>query len=133
MLLSLAMLRAIEPVHVGWILPSCGAVTGLPCLFCGFTRAMHFLLNGNVERAIYFNWLVFPVAAAMLAVTAVLLIEILRDVRIMTFAFHVTRFRLAVATVTLVALWTCNAWLAVSQQKTELLNERGPLYAVFVR
>jgi hypothetical protein len=30
-------------------------------------------------------------------------------------------------------LWALQVYLAVSQRKTELLNPRGPLYALFVK
>ena len=39
------------------------------------------------------------------------------------------RFHLAA----LLALWSLQVYLAVSQHKTELLNPNGPLYALFVR
>src|SRR2546423_12028625 len=62
-LAALLLLRWIDPVVAGGWLPfhpSCGAITGLPCIFCGMTRALHLLLNGNFIGAIYFNWLAFP-------------------------------------------------------------------------
>src|SRR5689334_24721080 len=39
---------------------SCGAMTGLPCIFCGMTRALPYLLHGDVARAVYYNWLSIP-------------------------------------------------------------------------
>src|SRR2546430_11615036 len=60
---ALLLLRCIDPVLAGsWLPfhPSCGAITGLPCIFCGMTRALHLLLNGDFIGAIYFNWLSFP-------------------------------------------------------------------------
>ena len=41
--------------------------------------------------------------------------------------------KLTIIGLTLFALWTLQVYLAVSQHKHELLNPRGPLYALFVR
>src|SRR5207253_10731737 len=74
---ALLLLRCIDPVVAGsWLLfhPSCGAITGLPCIFCGMTRALHLLVNGDFIGAIYFNWLAFPflgAASFLLALVAV--------------------------------------------------------------
>jgi hypothetical protein len=57
------MLALINPVSASAWVPfptSCGAVTGLPCIFCGMTRALHYLLHGDVARAAYYNWLSIP-------------------------------------------------------------------------
>ena len=75
----LLLVRATDPVVAGTWLPfhtSCGAVTGLPCIFCGMTRALHFLLKGDFARALYFNWLAFPLIAAVIRFGVLLTIEI---------------------------------------------------------
>lgn len=33
---------------------------GIPCPLCGGTRATHYLLRMDLERAWYYNWLAFP-------------------------------------------------------------------------
>jgi hypothetical protein len=50
-----------------------------------------------------------------------------------TNTFPVTPRRLTLIGLGLVALWMLQVFLAVSQQKHELLNPRGPLYALFVK
>ena len=91
----LATLRVIDPESTAWFpfRTSCGAVTGLPCLFCGTTRAMHYLLNGEVARAIYFNWLAIPLLVAAVTVLSMLTVEtaISRPVFQKRFAFRLTR------------------------------------------
>src|SRR5213078_4964678 len=75
----LLILRWIDPVVAGRWLPfhtSCGAITGLPCIFCGMTRALHLLLNGDFSGAIYFNWLAVPFLGAVDFFVAVCVIEI---------------------------------------------------------
>ncbi|HEY2102839.1 MAG TPA: DUF2752 domain-containing protein [Chthoniobacterales bacterium] len=135
---TIFMLRFIDPVAAtGW-LPvhlSCNAVTGLPCIFCGLTRALHLLMNGSLARALYFNWLAFPILAAIGFLIALFLVEIamrqsILKLRLVT---PITAKQVALVTGALIALWIMQAYLAVSQDKEELLNPRGPLYALFVK
>jgi len=135
---TLLLIRAIDPIVAGGWLPfhpSCGAVTGLPCIFCGMTRALHFLLNGDFDRALYFNWLAFPLIVGVTCLSVLLTLEITLQRKLLD--FHLVAFiswpRLAIILLTMVALWTVQAYLAVSQHKRELLNPHGPLYAVFVK
>ena len=135
---ALLLLRYVDPVVAGSWLPfhlSCGAITGLPCIFCGMTRALHLLLNGNFIRAIYFNWLAFPFAGAIVFLLALFAIEIAkrRVILRLNVIFPMTRWRLTVFGLSLFLLWTLQTYLAISQPKYELLNPHGPLYAVFVR
>ena len=135
---ALLLLRAIDPVAAAKWLPfhtSCGAVTGLPCLFCGMTRALHMLLTGQFSRAVYFNWLAFPFVVATVLLIALFAIEILcqrQFLHLRSIAPFSSR-RLTLCTFAVVALWALHAFLAVSQHKTELLNVRGPLYRYLVK
>ena len=136
-LAALLFLRRIDPVVAGsWLPfhPSCGAITGLPCIFCGMTRALHLLLNGNFVGAIYFNWLAFPFLGAVIFLIALFAIEIARQRVIWksSVVLSMTRPRLTAFGLGVLLLWTLQAYLAVSQHKHELLNSRGPLYALFV-
>jgi len=136
-LAALLLLRWIDPVVAGsWLPfhPSCGAITGLPCIFCGMTRALHLLLNGNFVGAIYFNWLAFPFLGAVIFLIALFAIEIARRRVIwrLGVVLPMTWRRLTVLGLGLLLLWTLQAYLAVSQHKPELLNPRGPLYSLFV-
>src|SRR2546430_14323962 len=56
---------------------SCGAITGLPCIFCGTTRALHHLLHGDLRGALYYNWLAFPFLADALVVIILCALELL--------------------------------------------------------
>jgi hypothetical protein len=133
----LLLLRWIDPVVAGRWLPfhtSCGAVTGLPCIFCGMTRALHLLLNGDFSGAIYFNWLAFPVLAVVVFLIALFAIEVAqrRVIWRLGVVLPMTWRRLTVLGLGLLLLWTLQAYLAVSQHTHELLNSRGPLYSLFV-
>jgi len=135
---ALLLLWCIDPVVAGnWLPfhPSCSAITGLPCIFCGMTRALHLLLNGDFSGAIYFNWLAFPFLGAIIFLFALFAIEIAkrRVIWRLSVVLRVTRRRLTVFGLGLLLLWTLQTYLAVSQHKHELLNTRGPLYVLFVR
>jgi hypothetical protein len=135
---ALLLLRLIDPVVAGSWLPfhtSCGAITGLPCIFCGMTRALHLLLNGDFSGAIYFNWLALPFLAVAVFLIAVFAVEVAkRRVIVKLNMIGLPTFRrLTVIGVCLFLLWTSQAYLAVSHHKYELLNPRGPLYVLFVR
>lgn len=135
---ALFVLRVVDPVIAGSWAPlhiSCGAITGLPCILCGMTRALHLLLNGNFGGALYFNWLAFPFLGAVAFLVAVCVIEIAKRRVILTWTAGapLTAGKLTIIGLTLLMLWTLQVYLAVSQHKHELLNPRGPLYALFVR
>jgi hypothetical protein len=114
---------------------SCGAITGLPCIFCGMTRALHLFLNGDLSGTIYFNWLAFPFLGAIIFLLALFAIEIAkrRVIWRLSTILRVTQSRLTIFGLSLLLLWTLQTYLAVSQHKHELLNPRGPLYILFVR
>ena len=135
---TLLLMRAIDPIIAGaWLPfhPSCGAVTGLPCIFCGMTRALHFLVNGDFDRALYFNWLAFPLIAGVICLSLLLTIEIALRRKLLHFYLvaSISSRRLAIILLTVAALWAVQVYLAISQHKRELLNPHGPLYAVFVK
>ena len=115
--------------------PSCGAITGLPCIFCGTTRAVYHLLHGEFARALYYNWLAFPLVAGSLTLLAVNALELLLDRNFLARAPRIrpTRGSFGGLAAGLVLLWFLQVYLAVSQHKTELLNPNGPLYSLVVR
>jgi uncharacterized protein DUF2752 len=134
----LLILRWIDPVVAGNWLPfhtSCGAITGLPCIFCGMTRALHLLLNGDFVGAIYFNWLALPFLIVLIFLIALFAIEVAqrRVIWRLRMVLPMTRRRLTVIGLSLLLLWTLQTYLAVSQHKHELLNPHGALYSLFVR
>ena len=132
------ILRAVDPVNFKNLAPfptSCGAISGLPCIFCGMTRALHSLLNGDFGGALYFNWLAFPFLALIAFLVVLFAIEMAKRRTIVnwTAVTPITVRKLTIIGVTMCFLWALQVYLAVSQDKHELLNPRGPLYALFVR
>jgi hypothetical protein len=114
---------------------SSGAVTGLPCLFCGMTRALHLLLRGDFSGALYFNWLAFPFFVVIVFLVLLFGFEIASRRRVLDLRLiaPLSARRLMICGVAAVGLWALNAYLAVSQHKSELLNPHGPLYGWFVK
>ena len=114
---------------------SCGAVTGLPCIFCGTTRALYHLLRGEFGRALYYNWLAYPLVAGalVLALTNALELFFCRNLLVRIPRLRLTRARWCVLAAGFVLLWCLQVYLAISQHKTELLNPGGPLYSLVVR
>ncbi len=130
-------LRFVNPenLRLGVLPASCGAVTGLPCIFCGMTRALHHLLNGHFERALFFNWLAFPAIGLVSLIAALFVIELTlrRQIVALVRPIHFTRRFASTGVVLLSSLWLLQVYLAISQHKRELLNPNGALYAVFVK
>ncbi|MGH8092063.1 MAG: DUF2752 domain-containing protein [Chthoniobacterales bacterium] len=140
--LNIALLPAAL-IALAWVEPgappkwfpfatSCGAITGLPCIFCGTTRALHHLLRGEFGRALYFNWLSYPFLAGALALLFCNALELLFGRNFLTHLPRprLTRARGIVFAAGVVLLWGLQVYLAVSQHKTELLNPNGPLYSL---
>jgi len=134
-LLALALVPLDSPPSWLPLHNSCGAITGLPCIFCGTTRALHQLLNGHFGRALYYNWLAFPLVAGALALLLLHAAELFSGRRLVANwpRIRFTPARFCGAFVGLLLLWCLQVYLAVSQHKTELLNPSGPLYSLVVR
>ena len=96
---------------------------------------MHLLLNGDLGGALYFNWLAFPFLGAVVFLLVVCVIEIPSRRIIVKWNIRtpISRRKLTIIGLSLFMLWALQVYLAVSQHKHELLNPRGPLYALFVR
>lgn len=133
--LALALIQPASLPHWFPFPASCGAVTGLPCIFCGTTRAVHHLLHGEFGRALYFNWLVYPLVAGALALALTNALELFfaRNLLIRLPRPTLSRGSLGRLGAGFVLIWCLQVYLAVSQHKSELLNPRGPLYSLVVR
>ena len=113
---------------------SCGAITGLPCIFCGATRAMHHLLHGNFTLALYNNWLCYPILTGAAVLYLICACELLfaRNLLAQLPRPRLTRGTAGALAASFILLWGVQVFLAISQHKTELLNPRGPLYSLVV-
>lgn len=135
---SALLLRAVPAEGLPAWVPfstSCGAITGLPCIICGLTRALHFLFQGDFARALYFNWLAFPAVAAFGALFLLVLAEVVSGQNLLARLPRprLTRRSLSGMFAGVFLLWGLQIYLAVSQHKHELLNPAGPLYSLVMK
>src|SRR6266480_3189310 len=112
----LLILRWIDPVVAGRWLPfhtSCSAITGLPCIFCGMTRALHLLLNGDFTGAIYFNWLAFPFLTLIAFLIGLFAVEMVKRRIIVNWnaVTPITARKLTIIGLTLCLLWALQVYL----------------------
>ena len=126
-LLGLALLRPARPIF------PCGfhALSGLPCLFCGGTRAVRAILHGDLQAAIYLNPLAFPALALVVATVVVLLIEAAAARSLVPWEDFVRRFGRIAPVLVLPALgfWVIHIYLALRTPKPELVDFHNPIAA----
>ena len=111
----------------------CGfhAVSGLPCLFCGGTRAARAILHGDLHAAVYLNALAFPGLALAAATVVVLLLEAAaaRPLALWDALFrHFSRLA-PVLVLPALAWWTIHIYFALRTPKPELVDFRNPIAA----
>ena len=104
----------------------CGfkSLSGLPCAFCGGTRATAALLTGDIERALYLNALSVPFLVGLVLVGAASLWELIRGrpaVRWTPLLKHMHKV-LPVAFLILVAWWVSHVVTAIQTPKHELVD-----------
>lgn len=126
----LALVGLSMPCPVRPFLP-CGfhAVSGLPCLFCGGTRAARAILHGDLRTAIYLNLLAFPALAFVAAAWVVLVVEAVAARSLAPWEAVVRRLsRLAPAFIlSAVVWWGVHIYLALRTPKPELVNFHNPI------
>ncbi|MCK9590267.1 MAG: DUF2752 domain-containing protein [Terrimicrobiaceae bacterium] len=111
----------------------CGfhAVSGLPCLFCGGTRAVSAVLHGNLPMAFYLNALAFPVLALVAMILVGLLVEAATGRPIAPWETYFRRLGRVAPVLILPALawWMFHIYLALTTPKPELVDFRNPVAA----
>lgn len=111
----------------------CGfhAVTGLPCLFCGGTRAIGAVLNGQWELALYLNPIAYPAVLAALLLAALLLYEAARGAALWNWemCFQGVGRCCTLLIVLGVFWWAWHVVSALQTPKPELVNFRNPVAA----
>ncbi len=134
LLAGLAVLAVIEPRgQPPFPTLPCGfrGTTGLPCAFCGGTRAAHALLNGDLSRTLDLNALAIPAVLLVVIATAILLFEAARGRRLTAwpvFGRRVARF-LPVFLLLMVGWWIPHIVVALKKPNTELVDLKNPVAA----
>lgn len=103
--------------------------TGLPCPFCGGTRAAHWLLQGDFARGLDLNILAIPALALTLGITLCLAVEGATSHRITDWEELVRRTAkfLPVIILLVAVTWIPQMIRAVQQPKPELVDLRNPI------
>jgi len=111
----------------------CGfhAITGLPCLFCGGTRALNALIHRDFSSAWYLNPLAFPTAALAALALAVWLTEAATGIQIASWSPRLQSAArwLPILLVPAAAWWGLHIYLALATPKPELADFRNPIAA----
>lgn len=110
------------------------SMTGLPCAFCGGTRAVRSMVAGDFERAFYLN----PMAVAVVIVGGPILLllvaEALRGRRFLPPFNNTIRVALLSLAAIILLPWTYwHARTALKTPKTELVNFEHPVVKFFLR
>jgi len=122
------LLAALEPGALPPRFRTCPFLwlTGLPCPFCGLTRAVHHLLRCDWATAWHLNPLAFPIGAAIVALGARALREAVTGRRLPPLAPPRAGWLLAIAALVLLH-WILHIRGAVTAPKPELLRPHdGP-------
>ncbi len=104
------------------------ATTGLPCLFCGATRACHAALNGDIPRAAGLNMLAFPVLAVGLMVGSILLAEAIAGRPLLPWPSVLNFLKRAAPVMGILAVlwWAPHVLLAVRSANPGLVDPQKP-------
>jgi hypothetical protein len=104
-------------------------VTGLPCPFCGGTRATHALLRGDFPLALYYNAVAFPVAAVAALALGAWLFEAATGTAVYGRLARFPHWRAVLAMVAglLIAWWGWHIADAISTPKPELICPSNPI------
>lgn len=66
-IMGLFLVKNHNPEEESFFIPCMfNKLTGLKCPGCGITRAMHYLVNGNIKKAIWYNIMLVPGAFILL-------------------------------------------------------------------
>ena len=133
-LLLLGLLAFSKP-DAGTALPflPCGfhAMSGLPCLFCGGTRAARAILHGDLNAAVSLNALAFPALALAVVSIIVLLIEAAtaRPLAPWEAVFQRLNRVAPILAIPALAWWMIHIYFAIRTPKPELVDFRNPIAA----
>ena len=134
---GLAIVALLGPSGTRPLVLPCGlhAVTGLPCPFCGGTRAARAVLGGHWSRAVYLNALAFPALLLVAVAAAVLLLEAATCRRLVPWDALLRKISLwgPMLVVLAIAWWIPHLVLALRTPKPELVNLHNPVAAALHR
>ena len=112
-------------------LPTCvfKSATGLPCPFCGGSRATQALLCGDLSRAVYLNVAALPAVITLVAAALVLGWEAMRGRAVGDWDALLRRFRslLPILAALLCIYWLVHLMNALRGPNSELVDLHNPI------
>jgi hypothetical protein len=125
--LTYAWLLNPESAHSywNWNLSGFRNLTGLPCPLCGGTRATHYLMQGNISKVLYYNWLAIPALLISLSLVILFSLELLQKRTYLPALPHLSPTLLILSLLGLTAIWLQHVQSALNHPKPELLNTQG--------
>jgi hypothetical protein len=109
-----------------WSLSGFRNLTGLPCPLCGGTRATHYLLQGNLERTLYYNWLAIPSLLIAITLVLTLSLELLHGrLYLPRVQAKISPSFLLTVILSVLVIWFVHIYDALQSPKPELLNSQG--------
>ena len=131
MLAGAAVLPLAPPSRFSSGLPTCvlKSATGLPCPFCGGTRATQALLRGDLGRALYLNAAALPAVVTFVTAALVLGWEAMRGRAVGDWDALVRRLRslLPIMAALLCIYWLVHLMNALRGPKSELVDLENPI------
>lgn len=107
------------------------AISGLPCLFCGGTRAARAILRGDLQAALSLNSLAFPALFLLALAVVALLFEAFAARPLAHWELvlgHANRFA-PILILLAGGWWIAHICLALKAPKRELVDLRNPVAA----
>ena len=131
MLAGAAVLPLAPPSRFSPGLPTCvlKSATGLPCPFCGGTRATQALLRGDLARALYLNAAALPAVVTFVTAALVLGWEAMRGRAVGDWDALLRRLRslLPIMAALLCIYWLVHLMNALRGPKSELVDLENPI------
>lgn len=60
-IMGIVLVKVYNPEEVFFIPCMLNKLTGIKCPGCGMTRSVHYLVNGNIKQAIWYNLMLIPI------------------------------------------------------------------------
>lgn len=81
--LGIIILKVYNPSEEDFFIPCVfRTLTGLKCVGCGMTRAVHYLLNGYLQEALWYNFMCIPFILLLIYMDYRYLCYLIKDERI---------------------------------------------------
>lgn len=138
MIRLISILAILGFVFYAWLLnPASGGMSfsgfkniiGLPCPLCGGTRATHYLLEGNFQQVLYYNWLAIPSVIGAVILITIFSTELILNKKMFSLTKPTKKIYL-ISAFLLIAVWSYHVYDALSNNKTELLNFQGLYFQI---